>query len=88
VRSRRWVRGGTWPPKLTVRSFLDTSSLLWGLLFGSIGLGFFVYGKRQKTVVPFACGLALMIFPYFVSNTILLVVLGLALIAIPYFVRM
>lgn len=67
---------------------LDTSSLLWGLLFGSIGLGFFVYGKRQKTVVPLACGVALMIFPYFVSNTLLLVILGLTLIAIPYFVRM
>ena len=69
-------------------AFLDTSSLLWGLLFGSIGLGFFVYGRRQKRVVPLACGVALMIFPYFVSNIILLVILGLALIAIPYFVRM
>jgi len=78
----------TRPLSLTVRRFLDTSSLLWGLLFGSIGLGFFVYGRRQKRVVPLACGVALMIFPYFVSNTILLVILGLALIAIPYFVRM
>ena len=67
---------------------MDTSSLLWGLLFGSVGLGFFVYGRRQKTVVPIACGVALMIVPYFVSNTILLVILGVALIAIPYFVRM
>jgi predicted membrane protein len=67
---------------------LDTSSLLWGLLFGSIGLGFFVYGRRQRTVVPLVCGIALMIFPYFVPNNILLVVLGVALIAIPYFVRM
>jgi len=67
---------------------LDTSSLLWGLLFGSIGLGFFVYGRRQKRVVPLVCGLTLMIFPYFVSNTALLVMLGIALIAIPYFVRM
>ena len=67
---------------------MDTSSLLWGLLFGSIGLGSFVYGRRQKTVVPLVCGVALMIFPYFVSNTVLLVILGLALIAIPYFVRM
>jgi hypothetical protein len=67
---------------------MDTSFLLWGLLFGSIGLGFFVYGRRQKTVVPLVCGVALMIFPYFVSNTLLLVILGLALIAIPYFVRM
>jgi hypothetical protein len=67
---------------------MDTSTLLWGLLFGSVGLGFFVYGKRQKTVVPLLTGLALMIFPYFVSNTILLVTLGVALIAIPYFVRL
>jgi len=39
-------------------------------------------------VVPLVCGVALMIFPYFVSNTILLVILGVALIATPYFVRM
>ena len=67
---------------------MDTSALLWGLLFGSIGLGFFVYGRRQKTVVPLVCGIALMVFPYFVSNTVLLVALGLVLIAVPYFVRM
>ncbi len=67
---------------------MDTSSLLWGLLFGSIGLGFFVYGRRQKMVVPLACGVALMVFPYFISNTALLVILGVALVAIPYFVRM
>ena len=79
------------PLNFTVRRFptaLDTSSILWGLLFGSIGLGFFVYGRRQRTVVPLVCGVALMIFPYFVSNTILLVILGVALVAIPYFVRM
>jgi hypothetical protein len=57
------------------------------LLFGSVGLGFFVYGKQQKAPIPLVCGLALMIFPYFVSNTIILVVLGVALIMIPYFVR-
>lgn len=67
---------------------MNTSSLLWGVLFGSIGLGFFVYGRRQKVVVPLVCGVALMIFPYFVSNTLLLVTLGVVLIAIPYFLRM
>jgi predicted membrane protein len=66
---------------------LDTSSLLWGLLFGSIGIGFFVYGKRQRAIVPFVCGIALMAFPYFVSNTFLLVAIGVALMALPYFVR-
>ena len=57
------------------------------MIFGSVGLGFFMYGKRQKAVVPLICGLALMIFPYFISNTILLVAIGIVLIALPYFVR-
>ena len=67
---------------------MNESWLLWGLLFGSIGLGFFMYGRKQKAPVPLICGLALMFFPYFVSNTILLVAIGVALIVIPYFVRL
>ena len=66
---------------------MNTSLLLWSLLFSSIGLGFFVYGKKQKAAVPLLCGLGLMIYPYFVSNTILLVAIGAALIVLPYFVR-
>ncbi len=66
---------------------MNMSLLLWSLLFSSVGLGFFVYGKRQKAVVPLFCGLGLMIYPYFVSNTILMVAIGVALSALPYFVR-
>jgi hypothetical protein len=91
MRPRRLSGASGRPVNFTVRLFtiaVDTSSLLWGLLFGSIGLGFFCYGRRQKTVVPLACGVALMIVPYLVSNTMLLVILGVALVAIPYFVRM
>jgi hypothetical protein len=58
------------------------------LLFGSIGLGFFIYGKKQRAVVPLVCGLALMLFPYFVSNVMLLVGMGALLIALPYFLRL
>jgi hypothetical protein len=65
-----------------------TAVLLWGLLFGSIGLGYFIYGKKQRAVVPLVCGLGLMIFPYFVPNTMLLVGVGAMLIAIPYFLRL
>jgi hypothetical protein len=61
--------------------------LLWGLLFGSLGLGFFVYGKRQKAVVPMVCGLGLMVYPYFVSNTYALVAIGCVLAVAPYFLR-
>jgi hypothetical protein len=70
------------------RHRLNESWLLWGLLFGSIGLGYFVYGKKQKKVVPLVCGLALMVFPYVVGNTIALVSIGVVLMAVPYFIRM
>ena len=67
---------------------MNESWLLWGLLFGSIGLGFFMYGRKQKAAVPLICGLALMFFPYFIANTILLAAIGVTLIVIPYFVRL
>lgn len=66
---------------------MNESTILWGLLFGSLGLGFFVYGRRQRAIVPLVCGLALMVFPYFVPNILLLVAIGVVLVAVPYFVR-
>ena len=65
----------------------DTSLLFWGMLFGVIGLGYFSYGKNQKAVVPLFVGIALFIFPYFISNIYLLVAVGAGLVALPYFVR-
>ena len=66
---------------------MDVGVLLWGLLFSSIGLGFFLYGRKQRAVVPLVCGLVLMIYPYFIPNVIALVVIGVALSAVPYFFR-
>ena len=66
---------------------MNESWLLWGLLFGSIGLGYVIYGKRQKALVPFLTGLALMSFPYFVSSNLALIGIGLLLIAVPFVVK-
>ena len=64
-----------------------TSLLVWGMLFGAIGLGFFTYGRKQKAVAPLVTGIALFIFPYFISNVYALVIVGFALVVLPYFVR-
>ena len=64
-----------------------TSLLIWGVLFGAIGLGFFAYGKKQKAVIPLFTGIALFAFPYFISNVYMLVIAGTVLVALPYFVR-
>jgi predicted membrane protein len=66
---------------------MDSTVLIWEMLFGAIGLGFFSYGKKQKAIIPLVTGISLFIFPYFVSNVTLLVVIGFALIVLPYFVR-
>jgi predicted membrane protein len=64
---------------------VSESTLLWGLLFSSIGLGFFLYGRQQRSPVPLVCGLALMIYPYFIPNVVALVAIGVVLSAVPYF---
>ena len=66
---------------------MDQALLLWGLLFSSIGMGFFLYGRKQKRAVPLLCGIVLMVYPYFVPSTIWLVVIGVVLCVVPYFVR-
>jgi len=65
----------------------STSVLIWGMVFGSIGLGFFIYGKKQKAIVPLLVGIALFIFPYFIADVTMLVVVGAMLVVLPYFVR-
>ena len=74
-----------WKTRITME---NEALLLWGVLFSSIGLGFFVYGKKQSRLIPLISGLALMIYPYFVDTVPLVLGLGIILIALPYFFRL
>ncbi len=65
----------------------DTSLLIWGMVFGAIGLGFFTYGRKQKAVMPLFTGITLCVFPYFISNLYMLIIIGVILIVLPYFLR-
>ena len=67
---------------------MDSASIMaWSVLFGGIGIGYFMYGKKQKAIVPLCTGLALFVFPYFVSSVTMLLIVGVILIAIPYFIK-
>jgi hypothetical protein len=50
----------------------DANALLASLVPSSIGLVAFMYGKRQGRVPHIAVGLVLMVYPYFVSNILLM----------------
>jgi hypothetical protein len=66
---------------------MNPATLIWGVIFGSIGLGFFVYGKKQKSFMPLLCGLGLMVFPYFISNLYLMILSGSILMALPLVIK-
>ena len=66
---------------------ISTSTLIMGVIFGAIGLGFFIYGKKQKAIIPLFCGIVLMILPYFIPNMYILILSGIIIVAITYFIR-
>ncbi|MGL1957987.1 MAG: hypothetical protein OCD00_11800 [Colwellia sp.] len=67
---------------------MDSEAIMvWSVLFGGIGIGYFIYGRKQKAIVPFCVGLSLFVFPYFMSSVTMLLIVGAILIAIPYFIK-
>lgn len=65
----------------------STSTLMLSVLFGAIGLGLFVFGKKQKRFVPLACGIGLMACPYFISNLYLLLLVCVTMTVMPFVVK-
>jgi len=61
--------------------------LIGGILFGSIGFGVFIYGKKNSEFRPMLIGIALMVYPYFLRGTIALYLVGISLTAALYFFR-
>ena len=55
---------------------LSGANLIGGLIFGAIGFVAFIYGKRMNLWKLMLCGLALMIFPYFISDAGMLYIFG------------
>ncbi len=60
-------------------------NLLAGLIFGMLGWGAFRYGKQLDRWKPRVIGLALMFYPYFVSNAWLLWAVGVGLLVVLWF---
>ncbi len=54
------------------------------LLFGAIGSGYLIYGKKNFNTAFLVCGFVLMIYPYFVSNVIVCSLVGVVFVATPF----
>ncbi len=49
---------------------IDTGTLIASLFWGSVAVGFLVYGKKQKEWTPALGGLALLAVSYFVGSAL------------------
>lgn len=63
---------------------MNSNALLASILLGSVGLGFFMYGKKQRRGPHLAVGVLLMVYPYFVSSVTVMLVIGAALVGLLY----
>ena len=62
-------------------------NLLAGLVFGMIGWGAYRYGKQLELIYPRVLGVALMVYPYFVSNRWLIWMVGVILLVLLWIKR-
>ena len=58
---------------------IQSSTLIAGVIFGSIGFAAFIYGKKQSSFKTMMIAVALMGYSYFVSNPVALYGIGIAL---------
>lgn len=62
---------------------MNEGVLLWGLLFGAIGIFYFRYGKKSGNKVMRYTGVALLLFPYIFQSTITILAVGVVLMLLP-----
>ena len=63
---------------------MSMTTIIVSLVAGLIGSGYFMYGKRRQNLTMVFSGIALCVVPYFIGNTILLIVACLAMTAAPF----
>ena len=60
----------------------DANSLILSLIIGCVGFVCFAYGKRQQRFPQMLAGVVLSVYPYFVTNLILMGAIAVAVLAL------
>jgi hypothetical protein len=63
---------------------LDVQFLFASMIWGSIGVGYFIYGKRQQSIVPLIGGILMITTSYFAPSTLMMSLLCTGLMAAVY----
>src|SRR4051812_41515955 len=66
---------------------MDYNHLMLSMLFGSIGAGMFMYGKKAGRMVALGAGLGLIILPYFITNLLVMAIVCCVMMGLPWIIR-
>ena len=61
---------------------MDGNTLISGFVVSTVGMGFFMYGKKQGRAPQIAFGVLAMVYPYFVGGPLLIFGIFAALLAL------
>jgi hypothetical protein len=68
-------------------SAMDMNTMIIGFLASSLGLGYFIYGKKQQLFVPMVAGGALCAIPFFIDNLVVLAIACLVAMIAPFILK-
>ncbi|MEI6710881.1 MAG: hypothetical protein WCK88_01080 [bacterium] len=66
---------------------MDSNMMLISIFAGAFGGGYLIYGIKQQAFVALGSGIILSVYPYFVPNVFLSILIGLFFILLPWFWR-
>ena len=66
--------------------FFDSNFLFASLIWGSIGVGFFIYGRKQQSVAPLVAGILMIAASYFASSAMVMSLVCIGLMAVLYII--
>ena len=61
-------------------NIFDAKFLFASLIWGSVGVGYFIYGKKQQEMAPLIGGLAMIGISYLVGSALLMSIFSIAVI--------
>jgi len=61
--------------------------LFLSLIVSSVGVGYFLYGKKASRPIALSAGIIMMVFPYFVTNLIAMTIIWALLCSSPFIAR-
>ena len=85
-RSRETLpKAGLWGYGAAEVNLFDVNFLFASLIWGSVGVGYFIYGRRQRSIIPLLGGVLMITASYFAGSALIMTLICVGLMAAVYF---